>query len=268
MGTRQAEHADDEEDFPNKHDVVSSTDGGACLTGHDSGRDSVTGKVKENSCNYRWQAFRRALDADSGRYNWPRYQSLCGNNSFFTRLRFGLRKTKPPDATSQSWNVTEAGMNFRSSCNLPYWHESHHIVPNGELRDSIEAVGTGNLAEKYRICIRKGLLEEKYNLNFMDNMVILPMDRKVAKAIQLPRHRQTPGHRSHKAYSKYVRGKLDSIFSKIRDQEKKHLRKPKYKACKRELLDLSAELRTEIFAAGGLGSLDQAFKKLSKPAPP
>ena len=272
MATRQDEHVDDTEDFPGKHTSVSTVDGGACLNGHVSNRSLAKGMrlpngkpietVTEESCNYRWQGFRRALDDDSRRYNWPRYKDLAQKNlSLFTRLRFGVRKVKPPNETERSWDVTEDGLNFRSSCNYPYWHESHHIVPHGELRDAIEDVGEGSLCEIYRRCIRKGLLEEMYNLNFKDNMVILPMDRKIAKTIKLPRHRMTPGHRSHRAYSKYVNQKLSAIFDKVKKQEKKHIKKPKYKKCKRQLLSAAKALRTEIFAAGGLVSLDEAFKK-------
>lgn len=264
MGTRQDEHNADTVDFPNKHIKVSTVDGGACLTGHESSRDSA-GKVKEVSCNYRWQAYKRALTDDKGRYNWPRYKPLTEDLGLFTRLRFGLRKIKAPSA--HGWDVTATGVNFRTSCNVPYWHEGHHIVPNGELRGSISAVGEGDLSEVYHKLIRNGLLEEKYNLNFKDNMVILPMDKKIAETMGLPRHRRTPEHRSHKSYSKYVRGKLNDIFGRIRDQEKKHKRKPKYKPCKRRLLNVSKSLREEIFAAGGNVSLDQAFKKRVLSAP-
>jgi hypothetical protein len=259
--SRQDEHEADVDAFPNKHIDTKSTEGGACLTGHVSGRDSK-GRITQISCNYRWQAYKRAAGPDKGLYNYPRYKSACDGAAFFTQSRVGKKKANPSPG---DWNVTGGSAdNFQTACTVPYWHEAHHIVPHGELRDSIAAVGPGSQAAIYIAVIRLGLLEEKYNLNHKTNMIILPMDKRVAVAIKLPRHRHTPGHRSHKAYSKYIRGKLNEIFKAIRQDESAHKKKPPYKACKSQIVNISSTTRPEIIAAGGTVSLDEAFKPPAK----
>ena len=174
-----------------------STEGGACLTGHVSGRDTQ-GFVTEVSCNYRWQAYKQAL-VQHVLYDYPAYKSLSDSSRRFTmRLRFGFKLTSPPKEGEWDLSKRRDSKNFRSSCNVPYWHEAHHIIPHGELRDAINAVGTGTEAAIYREIIREGLLDEKYNLNHKLNMIILPMDKKVARALKLPRHRHTAAYWSHK----------------------------------------------------------------------
>ena len=158
-----------------------------------------------------------------------------------------------------AWDVTGSSKNFQTSCNTPYWHEAHHIVPHGELRDSIAGVGPGPLGAVYTNLIRGGLLKEEYNLNHKGNMIILPLDDTVAKALGLPRHRQTPGHRSHKAYSAHVRGRLDEVFGAIREQEDEHAKLPAYKACRQQIENISRTMRSDIKKAGGEKSLDEAF---------
>jgi hypothetical protein len=251
--TRQDEHAADDKKFKGKHVETGGTEGGACLTGHVSGRNSQ-GYVTQNSCNYRWQAYKRAAGADKGLYNYPRYKSLCSGKTLSMESRGRRKKVRP---SAHDWDVV--GKNFQTACTVPYWHEAHHIVPHGELRDSIGAVGQGGNAATYVKLIRGGLLEEKYNLNHMTNMIILPMDKKVAVAIRLPRHRHTAAHWSHKAYSKYVRGKLDEVFKSIREDEAKHQKKPEYKACKSKIQNISKTVRSEIVDAEGEQSLDEAF---------
>lgn len=259
MASRQNEHKSDKTQFKDKHkEVQRSTEGGACLTGHVSGRDSQ-GFVTEVSCNYRWQAYKQAL-VQCSLYNSPAYESLSSNSKkILMRLRFGFRWTSPPK--EGEWDVSKRrdSKNFRSSCNVPYWHEAHHIVPHGELRDAINDVGTGTEAAIYREVIREGLLDEKYNLNHKSNMIILPMDKKIARTIDLPRHRRTPNHWSHRAYSDHVRTQLDDIFKSIRQEESAHKKRPEYKACKSRIVAKSNTLRNDIIAAGGQGSLDEAF---------
>src|SRR5690242_9403618 len=90
-------------------------------------------------------------------------------------------------------------------------------------------------------------------------MILLPMEKEVANALQFPRHRQTALQPSHKAYSDNVESRLKDIFDKL---VKKQLRKhevPKYNDCKTALEALSKELYDSIVQAGGrgTGSLDE-----------
>ena len=254
--SRRDEHAADNEDFPDKHvKVDGSTEGGACLTGHESGRKSAPpGYVTEVSCNYRWQGFKRALD-DKSIYN---NKAPVGKRVTQTAWgRAGGRGWNQPAAKS-AWNVTATGVNFRTSCNKPYWHEAHHIVPNGELRDSINAVGKGKQSGIYRAVIRLGLLEEKYNLNHKPNMIILPMDGNVAKHVGLPRHRQNAAVWSHKrTVPTFVAGSTRFSDRFVRRNLPTERSRP-YKACKTQIVNVSRTTRSQIVAAGGNVSIDDA----------
>ncbi|MEZ6138540.1 MAG: AHH domain-containing protein [Pirellulaceae bacterium] len=93
--------------------------------------------------------------------------------------------------------------------------------------------------------VREGLLKEKYNLNEKLNMVMLPMDKAVADAIGLPRHRLTAKHRSHQAYSNHVQSKLDKIVQRIKQKLVEH-QDPKYKKMKKDIESLSKKLYKAI----------------------
>jgi A nuclease family of the HNH/ENDO VII superfamily with conserved AHH len=164
---------------------LDSTEGGRCLNRH-QGR-------AENSCSHQWQGFKRAK-ADPSPYNWPKYQGMgAGTQVFFQG------KTRYVAAPGQGdWDVT-AG-NFDTSCNVPYFHEAHHIVPNSTLAKAIEGAVVTQ-AHVYRV--RGGLLDAGYNLNYKKNMILLPLDKAVAARLELPRHRRIDKF-SHTTYSNYV----------------------------------------------------------------
>jgi hypothetical protein len=112
--------------------------------------------------------------------------------------------------------------------------------------------------------IRRGLLEEKYNLNHKDNMIILPLDSRVAEAIGLPRHRHTPGICSHRTYSDGIRRRLNEVFYPIRQVESAHKKLPDYKKCRKGIERVSKLLRRRIVQAGGDVSLNEAFASREK----
>lgn len=250
--TRADEHASDENDFPGKHIP-------GCLTGHESGRQKAKpGYVTEKSCNYRWQAFKKALEQS----DWYNGKTPVGETIKAVKWGSGGKDVKQ---STVNWDVVDGGKNFRTNCNTPYWHEAHHIVPHGELRDSIASVGKGDGPARYKTLIRRELLAEEYNLNEQVNMIILPMAAQVATRVKLPRHRHTPDHWSHKSYSSYIRGELDKVFKPIRGDETKHNAKPEYEECKAKIESISDVTRGKIKTRGNQGkrSLDEAFKSLA-----
>ncbi|WP_434388728.1 AHH domain-containing protein [Melittangium boletus] len=263
------QHSWDADNLPGKHmatrgDASTKKDAGACLNRHHGRRNRVTGFLTKSSCNHRWQAFRRALDEDKVKYNWPAYESIVDHVQktqggktrrtidLLSRTGKKIKRNRVPSKDAPLWDITAGGKNFQTRCTRPYWHEAHHIVPNGELQGAIAEAGENeSLAPEYIGLIRAGLLDKKYNLNHMENMIILPMAKEVAYALGLPRHRVSAGERSHSAYSHQVRMELDKIFKPIQQSVKAHADPPPdYNACKKAIEALSGSFRDQIEAAG------------------
>lgn len=215
---RSSQHLTDLEDFPDKHKP-------ACLNAHHSA-------YKEgNTCSYRWQAHLQAT-TDSKEYRWPK--------------NYGLQPPRPG-----AWDVGTAG-NFQDKCTVPYWHESHHIVPHAELTNAITWVGGDSpKAAEISLMIRGGLLDEGYNLNDKINMIILPMISLHARAIRLPKHRLTPTTFHHAAYSRLVLAELKTLFRPMQEKASKH-EVPDYVLCKQQIEELSTDLYPQIKSAGRL----------------
>lgn len=259
----KSDHDKDAKALDKKHkQVKKSTEGGACLSRHDAARaPGKNGKLKEHSCNHRWQAFKKA-ETKKLTYKWTkrRRDALGGAGAkvkVVARCKSGWVTATVPQG--DEWDVP-TDPNFLTSCNRPYWHEAHHVVPNAEFRSAIAEVGQGTrLAPYYVKLIRGGLLKEKYNLNHMINMIILPMEKRIAAALGLPRHRLSSEVFSHQAYSNNVRTRLDEIFGPVQKEVQAH-RSADYKACKTDVEALSEDLYGKIIAAGkklGGGALEE-----------
>jgi hypothetical protein len=246
-----AQHTWDVKNLPGKH---FSEGGNGCLNRHQP--------YKENDpCSHQWQGYQRAL-SDPKLYNWPAYQSLSKENR---KKRFSMETfwfiaalTHPPEEGEwdleyefKNW-LRRTVKNFRTNASTPYWHESHHIVPNSELRGTILNVGKGHPLEgQIVLLVRSGLMGEGYNLNDQGNMIILPMDKKVSLALGLPRHRKTRETRSHAGYSKHVRLRLDDVFRPLKKNVDKCKGKlPEYKKCKSRIEKISKSLYPKIVEAG------------------
>jgi hypothetical protein len=227
---------------------------GACLTRHQR-------REEGNLCSHQWQAYLQAEDHAST-YDDPTYISLCSNRtSYFqpsVRSAF-VRKPRRGD-----WDVG-VGENFKHY-RVPYWHNCHHVIPNGVLRDAITE--TGNANELVPNLIKYALLKAKYNLNDKGNMVILPMQRIVAKAMGLPRHLKGddvgPGEKaekfSHPDYSGQVKQKLVPILNDYKRivmnaLKKKHPALPG-PLSKSRLEQLSMSTYIDIISFGSAESFD------------
>jgi hypothetical protein len=258
--SRKNQHQDNRGNLKALHNPVeNSTEGGVCIVRCKAPRAAgANGRLLRNSCNYRWQGFEQALRHESERYNYPAYKALCGVGPFSMEIRNGGPRTVAP--TEKTWDITDDGDNFQASCNVPYWHEAHHLIPNAELRLAISNIAKGPLKAEYFRLYRRGLMEEKYNLNHKKNMMILPLDNQVSEALGLPRHREHAGVLHHKAYSTEVRTRLQSVFPLVTAAEKKHEEKPPYKRVAEQLEAVSARMRQWVIDAGGGRSLDDAAK--------
>ena len=164
------------------------------------------------------------------------------------------RKVHSKKPKAGDWDVTADGMNYRTTCNRPYWHEAHHIIPNGALHDAILSVGKGTgLEGEIAAKIRDGLLQAGYNLNHKRNMMILPIEKQISDAICLPIHvdRSKAANLRHTSYSAHVQQRLNEIFAPVKskvDPSKHEI--PNLEDTKTELEMLSDTLRTDIKGAG------------------
>jgi len=241
MPTSEEQHASDEEKKLG-HNKVGGSAGGSCLNRHVA---SVPSKGANNSCSHRWQSYMQ-MKGDKRLYNWPKYKSLSEQTSrvstaaikkdgviFPDWYKYSLKQPKKGD-----WNVK--GKNFFHQCYIPYWHEAHHIVPNSTLRNSIAKVGAS-----FVDTVRQGLLKEKYNVNEKKNMIMLPLDKPIARALKLPVHRKTASHRNHSAYSNNVASKTNKIMLSIREKLDDH-EKPNYKTLKNKIEKISTGLYPKI----------------------
>jgi A nuclease family of the HNH/ENDO VII superfamily with conserved AHH len=246
--------------FLKKHKKEAGTDGGACLNRHER-------REENNSCSHIWQAVVRAETDDKSLYKWPTYQPLEGKR-FETGARWNKKQTaifprgmgitrKGPKP--HEWDPGVGG-NFKDS-RVPYWHNAHHIVPNAVLNGSIQEAGDTAEDRRVVLLIRSGLLGASYNLNYKDNMVILPMGKQVAAAMGLPRHLvgdkprsgQAKEFRSHADYSAEVKKRVEKVISKylknLDVDPKKHL-KPPNELAKDQLEKCSSDIRISIVEFG------------------
>jgi hypothetical protein len=184
---------------------------------------------------------------------------------YFNKRMF-KRTVNSPCPSDGEWDIAADKYNYRSTCNRPFWHESHHIVPNGALHEAITDVGEGtSIPKEITIKVRDGLLDALYNINHKRNMIILPIEAQIGKAILLPLHvdrLKGEGYR-HSNYSAYVREKLNEIFGPVKSKidPAKH-QVPPMDDTKTGLEGLSDTLRVEIKAAGSRSpgtSLDDNF---------
>ncbi|MCB9881262.1 MAG: AHH domain-containing protein [Planctomycetes bacterium] len=257
----QEEHLADVE-FELGHHEASGTDGGKCLNRH------IGTRKTDCSCSHMWQGYKRMKDDDSALYDWPKYESLSVGHrktaikglysSTFGHCDIGKNAPKNLGIPEEGdWDVKDD--NFAKVCYLPYWHEAHHIVPNSTLRNVIEATARGTADEgASKRVFRKGMLDEEYNLNHKQNMIVLPMNKIIAKAIGLPRHRLTPEHRSHNKYSNHVKTELERIFSKLKQDVVLH-KKAKYSPVVSQIKKLSDKLHGSITGSSA-AALDEMKK--------
>lgn len=208
----------------------------------------------------------RAEGPDWSVYGYPAYASLCGTGKFKT----AARKTKeygvfPPgyaDALFMKkkpqkgdWDPGK-GENFQHFIK-PYWHNAHHLVPNGALKNAINKTGD----DDWRLpeLIKAGLLKGNYNLNGQVNMIILPQEKNVAAALELPRHLKgdesiggdPPEFYSHSDYSNSVEDALEDVINdyKASIDVETHPDKPPTLAAQK-LNDVSDIIHEEIISRG------------------
>lgn len=212
--------------------VKGEYDGGACLNGR------CCSAYKEVSCSYRWQALEQAR-ANKHIYNFNAkifgrgqnrincHQYHLGNETTIreidqVRNEKGIWNKVPvygvvnecDENSVKRHNAKDKGahkgkqtkskdytiLNFTNG-KVPYANQVHHVIAFAELCDSI--MKYPNLKD----VIGVGLLEEGYNINYKNNVIILPVAKLFSRRTGLPSHR---GY--HDKYSKKIRRDVARVF--------------------------------------------------------
>lgn len=240
------------------HQPTGGPAGGACLNRHEGGAPNSTNR---NSCFHRWQAYVQ-MASETDYYNYDKYKSLVERKSDWIRVaapgmpRYARRWLPRPAAGEWDYGKKckrtvwgQTGLveleNFYERSSAPYNHQAHHLIPNGELADTIVDIFSSINAV---VPVRRGLLKAEYNLNHQLNMIMLPMDRVVSKAIGLPLHQSCWAARSHKAWSTYVKAKLSPIFGPLKTQLEQH-KSRSYASVRKQLENAAQALRNEVLAS-------------------
>jgi hypothetical protein len=257
-----------------------TTEGGACLTGHEG---NFRKKGKKNTCNYRYQAYEQAKSESSIKSRLESYRQAPNKGDIIT----SVYKTEAggwapayysatlPHPEDGDWDVEgpsknvfrktlkdknlkiPAGLNFTQDT-WPYWNNAHHLIPKGLLKARI-----GEQPDQIPNVMRKALLTAKYNVNHKLNMLFLPQDKNVAAMLHLTRHIQLRHgdapevgeiFTDHPVYNRMVEVKLNSIITGYKgtcDEASPDGHKiPKAKLDKAKLEKLSKTLLKSILAWG------------------
>lgn len=226
------------------HNPVGEYDNGSCCIGHHSKYTPC------NSCSYRWQGCKRALDKDMDR-------DLYGD------LTPGIRARSPEVAKTMMAAGLLVGLSGGVQIHQkkkheyqyvigepfltpfsPWSNQVHHLLPNATLRQAIETTASGYLRAEDAMV--RGLLTHKYNINLWKNMMILPTEDKVGCQIHLPSHLG-----KHNEYSAEVLPKVMQIFRPYKavvraiKQQAKHP-KPKMENIVKKLDDLAMKLHEAV----------------------
>ena len=89
---------------------------------------------------------------------------------------------------------------------VPYYHQHHHIIPQGALRKYV-IYGSTDAEPFDRVCV---ILSTNWNINLKRNIVILPTEDLIGLIAELPTH---SGY--HKEYSASLKTQLNDIRSKV-----------------------------------------------------
>ncbi len=278
-----------------QHRKKDTTEGGACLAGHEA---SFRKKKNKVTCNYRYQAYEQA---DSEPKIKQRLHSYAGR---MTPVKTSIYKTKAngwapsyysielPAPEPGDWDVggpskpirrktvnggemkVPTGMNF-SQDTWPYWNNAHHLIPKGLFATLIS-----EQPSPVPDVMRKALLMAQYNINHKINMFLLPQDKEVAEILGLARHIQlrhpeetdmTEMFTDHPIYNLLVKDRLSSIiadYKQICDDAKPEGHKiPNASLDKTKLEDLSEDLMNQIIDWGKMeagASLDRHSRALSE----
>jgi hypothetical protein len=174
-------------DYADLHHTAGSREGGKCMV-----RCEYIYKQR-NSCSYRWQAIKWIDGSDRHIYK-EHPQGLSGTGWSSVTPAYGAQLaaagalvTQGPAAATKAGKMKckVQGQAFRTAF-APYGNNPHHLLPDATLKDGI--VETTQPAPQVKDMIIQGLLNEKYNMNHYENVMILPTKDSDGCHMGLPSH--------------------------------------------------------------------------------
>lgn len=130
----------------------------------------------------------------------------------------------------------------------PYMHNWHHMIPSGATYEYIvgdESDGDDSKPGFLRLCL---LMLAKYNINCKENIVLLPKERFVGRALGLPVHcpYNSSNHRDYSAACNARLTEIGDMLDKAITEEECSIDISKCEAAKKAMIDLSDDLLTII----------------------
>lgn len=212
------------------HHTSGGATGGKCIAKHVPSYEPT-----QSSCTHRWQAFEKAME-NKGTYKLTDDQvKALGGGKWSLLFRGGQKVVSKLVAARETaevstenkgmyqhlvakpgkgedWDVGH-GRNFKWDCNVPYYHEAHHVVPDATVRTALMKVFDAQVA----VWVATKMLEVPYCVHHKDNMLILPMDARVGDVLQLPIHRETK-QCNHNRYDEFILKKLVKRMQAVQEQ--------------------------------------------------
>ena len=210
-------------DYEDFHKSVKTYVNGACLTGH------LSKYQEKDSCSYRWQGLKKAKESpgrqiynshceekcthgvEGTSHGWPKVISITRGQA--GKIVAAFKKQVFDGVEKQFVEVSNFTNGWR-----PYPNQVHHILPKELLADAINETSGEDAELKDVICL--GLLEEKYNINYKDNMLILPTESSDSCKIGLPTHEGN--HPGYTAKVKKAVMRALRPYLALKDQEEDH----------------------------------------------
>ncbi|MDA8137275.1 MAG: AHH domain-containing protein [Desulfobacteraceae bacterium] len=229
------------------HKNVGTFDNGSCLTGH------LYPYKERQSCSYRWQGLKKARE-NKEIYNRHRPDAHIGAEGWGWASAEQVLKEKAgkllyvgETATKSKKKKTKVKARNFTNAFVPYANNPHHVLPESCLANAIESV-TKEKTELVNL-IAGGLLEEKYNINHKDNIMIMPCCWKDGCRIGLPTHPRGNNHPNYRyTIENAVKDALEP-YQQISDQGATH-DKAKARKLKKTLEDISNDLYGELKTYG------------------
>jgi hypothetical protein len=246
--------------YEHLHHTAGSREGGKCMV-----RCEYIYKQR-NSCSYRWQAIKWVDGADRHIYKehpaglsgtaWRTVSAGYAQALFVAGALTG--QPTPPALTKKNKLKSKVeGQAFRTAF-APYGNNPHHLLPDATLKDGILQVTKP--APQVKDMIVQGLLDETYNMNHYENVMILPTADRDGGYMGLPSHPTNHNKLDKKILSKVleVLQPYEAVVEAVLEKEKHDV--PDSKLIKAGLENIGKVIHANIVSLGERNAIKAQYK--------